>query len=175
MFPDIIELLIDKKECDLSDDYTLPKVKSMFKGDHVPLFRLENKIHLAGGEVFDGSKVPEKFCGTVKRQEGALIKSFKQRFLLVQNGVMLVYKSEADYANRQPEIDMIALTATFSATKVNAKGKQLPDKTLCLLDTEDPKFEVILQLDSSEKFETWKHHVKQHLSYVAYKAAHLLS
>lgn len=161
-------------KCSLSSEYTLPKIKSNFKGEHIATFASAKKTPLSDGAVFDGSKAPAKHFGTAKRQEGTLIKSFKQRFFLLQSGVLIVYKTEADYANQNEELDLIALKDSFFLSNVNAKDKDVPELSLCVLDSEDLKFEILLQFDNITDFQNWKHHLKQNLAYVEYKAAHLL-
>ena len=150
--------------CDLSAEYTLPKIKSKFKGEHKASFSAVNKTMLSyyDSTVFDGSK------------EGTLLKSFKQRFFLLQSGVLMVYRSEDDYNDGKEEMELIALQATFSVSNVNCKGKAVPDLSLCVLDSEDPKFEILLQCDDKTVLHNWRHHLKQNLAYVEYKAAHLL-
>ena len=162
--------------CDLSAEYTLPKIKSKFKGEHKASFSAVNKTMLSyyDSTVFDGSKEPERHFGSMKRQEGTLLKSFKQRFFLLQSGVLMVYRSEDDYNDGKEEMELIALQATFSVSNVNCKGKAVPDLSLCVLDSEDPKFEILLQCDDKTVLHNWRHHLKQNLAYVEYKAAHLL-
>lgn len=124
--------------------------------------------------VFDGSKPPERYFGAVKRQEGTLLKSFKQRYFLLQSGVLMVYKTEDDFKDDKEDVELIALKATFSVCDVNSKGKSVPELSFCVLDSEDLKFEILLQFENETDCQHWRHHFKQNLAYVEYKAAHLL-
>jgi hypothetical protein len=173
-FPALLALLNDRAKCDLSLEYTLPKIKSKFKGEHTAAFATSNATPLSGGAVFDGSSPPERHSGTARRQEGALLKSFKQRFFVLQSGVLLVYKTEADFTSNNKEMDMIAFNSYFSVSEVNGRGKEAPELCLYVFDTEDTNVEILLKFENETEFQNWKHHLKQNLAYVEYKAANLL-
>ena len=161
----------------LSEDYTLLKLKTKFKGDHRPFFLLSNKLALEEeGEVFDGSQPPPRHSGSLKRQEGSFVKSFKKRFCLLQSGVLLFYKDSEDFSSKKQELDMIDLKATsFIVSDTVAVSKSSGGLNLVLQDKNDQKFEVVLQLSHETERQDWAHHIKQHLAYVAYKSAYLLS
>jgi len=173
-FPAAINFLNDKEDADLLSEYTLPKIKSRFKGDHEAVFDSEKQSAL-DASLFDGSKPPERYSGPVKRQEGTLVKSFKARYLLLQSGMLLVYKTKDDFTKNKSEMELIPLEATFSIGDVNGRGKKAPACSLYIFDEEDDaKFEMLLKFETELALQNWRHHLTQNLAYVQYKAAHLL-
>jgi hypothetical protein len=173
-FPAIINLLNDKGNANLLVEYTLPKIKTRFKGEHTPLFLSSNQVPLTDTALFDGSKAPERHFGPAKRQEGTLVKSLKQRYLLLQSGMLLVYKTEDDFKNGRSEMDLIPFKSSHVVGDINARGKKAPQFGIFVFDKEDDSNEIFLKFDNEVELQNWKHHLKQNLAYVEYKATHLL-
>lgn len=171
----IVRLLNMTLDANLLFDYSLPKIKTRFKGEHRAVFLRASRTPLAGDvAVFDGSRAPERRSGPAQRQEGTLVKSFKQRFFLLQSGVLLVYKTEEDFLAGR-EMELTPLGASFVVGSSSARGKAAPPLCLYVFDAEDEyNFEMLLKFEDEANLQGWKHDFRQNFAYVAYKEASLL-